>query len=282
MFHLMRLSLVQCVLLLCCLSLSLASRCCHDCQCSRHTCHPPEISANVTSSGLSVNCMGSTCACVMDELDPCTYGGTWSGETLFEWTDGRWHRCIRITHTEPFQASAILRWWDDRTKCMGHSLLNIDINLASVQRNIYVDFERVFWHNATFDNEFRVKATSGCEECDRPEVGSSTMFFNIELSPPIPGTLVQIQNCSVQTRNGETGEVLSVFPLITTGLYQNSNLNSNRTHLTYIPFWDDLTNSPFQQFRCDWAIVNGTSGTSERSYMLLDPKEQGVLVHTTT
>lgn len=276
----------RCVWTMSCLALVLGSDCCHgpDCRCSPHVCRAPEISANVTASGLTVKCVESRCACVTDELDTCTYGGTWTGETLVDWTDGRWHDCIRVTHTVPFQASAILRWWDDSNKCMGHSLLNIDIGLASVRRNVYVDFERAFWHTTAFHNEFRVKATSGCEECDRPMAGSSTMFLTLELDPPIPGTRVEIQNCTVSTRSGKTGEVLSQFPLRTDGLYQNSNLNDNRTRLTYIPFWDDLTNSPFQQLRCDWGVFNGTSGTSgtsDRSYLLLDPKEQGVLVHTT-
>lgn len=273
----------QIFLMLSCLAMVLASKCCQgpNCRCSPHHCRSPEISANVTASGLSVKCVESRCACVTDELDTGTYGGTWLGETFLDWTDGRWHNCIRITRTDPFQASAILRWWDDSTKCMGHSLLQLDLRLAPVQRNVYIDFERAVWHTTVFDNEFMVKATSGCEGCDRPVAGSSTMFLTLELDPPIPGTRVEIQNCTVSTRSGETGEVLSEFPLIMEGLYQNGNLNDHRTRLTYVPFWDDLTNSPFQQLRCDWGILNGTSGTSERSYLLLDPKEQGVLVHTT-
>lgn len=272
---------VRLVVLLSIVALALSSDCCPGCQCAPHTCHAPQISANVTSSGLTVKCGDSTCACVTDELDSCTYGGTWLGETLIDWTDGRWHNCIRVTHTDPFQATAILRWWDDSTKCMGHSLLNLDIHLASVQRNVYIEFERAIWHTTEFHNEFKVKATSGCEGCTHPTVGTSTMFLNLELDPPIPNTHVEITNCSVRTRSGETGEVLSTFPLITEGNYQNGNLNVNRTRITYVPFWDDVTNSPYQQLKCDWGILNGTTGTTERAYMLLDPKEQGVLVHST-
>ena len=277
----MRTALLRLALLLSGQLLLCASDCCPSCQCQPHTCRAPEISATVTLSGLSINCSDSVCACVTDELDSCTYGGTWLGETLVDWTDGRWHKCIRVVRTDPFQASAILRWWDASTKCMGHSLLNLDIRFADAQRNVYIDFERSVWHTTEFNNEFKVKATSGCEGCERPVAGTSTLFLNLELDPPIPGTHVAIQNCSVQTRSGETGEVLSVFRLITEGQYQNGNLNANRTRLTYIPFWDDLTNSPFQHLNCDWAILNGTTGTTERAYMILDPKEQGVLVHGT-
>lgn len=261
------------------------SACCtgtnqHSCRpCARQQCRPPQISTNITSDGLTVTCTDSICACVVDELDSCTYGGTWSGLTQFKWDDARWHHCIRITHTDPFQASATIRWWDDNNKCMGHSLLNIDIQLKTVRRNVYVDFEQSVWHTAHFQNDFFVKATSGCEECDRPIVGESVMYFEVALDPTVPGTQVQLRNCSVQTRAGKNGEVLSVFPIRTEGIQANGELNANKTRLTYTPFWDDITNSPFQEIQCDWAILNGTTGSSERAYMIADPKEKGILIH---
>ena len=55
-------------------------------------------------------------------------------------------------------------------------------------------------------------------------------------------------------------------------------MNANRTRMTYTPFWDDVTNSPYQVVNCDWAIFNGTRGSAGRAYMLADPKEVGVLV----
>jgi hypothetical protein len=257
--------------------------CCPTCSCPRYTCRPPQISANISANGVSISCPDSTCACVADELDTCTYGGTWSGETLIEWSDARWVRCIRITHHDPLQASGIIRWWDETNRCMGHMILNIDTHLLPVQRDVYVDFEKTVWHKVNFHHEFIVKSTSGCEDCTRPIVGVSIMFFKVEMDPPVTGASVQIRNCSVLTLAGINGIVESVFPIITDGPHQNGQLNTNRSRLTYIPFWDDVTNSPFQQIKCSWAVFNGTivnSGMVERDYMIADPVENGILIHT--
>lgn len=272
------------IVLLLLLGTTVVQSCCPTCNCHR-TCHPPSIAANISLNGIEIFCPDSTCACVKDELDTCTYGGTWVGQSLITWSDARWHECIKVTHTDPLQASAIIRWWDNAAKCMGHSILNVETQLLPVHRDVMVDFEQTILHthDETINNAFYVRATSGCDD-PRPIVGQSEMFFQIVMDPPQMGAHLQLTTCSVITTAGacdildEECEV-NTIPLSTDGAGPHTGLFSrNNTRLTYTAFWDDATNSPYHNIQCNYAVFNG-SYLSERSYMIADPDEHGVLWH---
>ena len=259
-----------------------ARACCPTCECHR-VCQAPNITASMTLAGLNIRCNGADCACVKDELDGCTYGGVWSGLTVVGWEDSRWSECITVTHTEPLRASAVLRWWDNSIRCMGHSILHIETNLLGVDRDVWVDFEQTvsYQHNASVHHVFYVSAVSGSSD-DRPIVGQSKMYFNVEMNQQI-GAHIEILNCSVQTTSGPDGEVLTVNRIQFNGTQDGNiqgELNENKTSMTYTAFWDDVSNSPFHTLMCDYAIFNGTSVSthpSHRKYMIADPNEDGVL-----
>lgn len=258
--------------------------CCPTCNC-HHPCHPPLITTNIGLNGLEITCVDNECACVKDELDSCTYGGTWVGNTSIKWSDGRWHECIRVIRTDPLQASATIRWWDNRAKCMGHSIINIEAAVLRVHRDVLVEFEQTVSHrhDETIGNVFYVRATSGCSD-PRPIVGQTEMFFQIVLDPPVLGTNLKLTKCSVLTTSGACN-VLSPDCVITTNTLSTDGsgihhgvFSLNQTRLTYTAFWDDESNSPYHNIQCMYGIYNG-SHLSERSYMIADPNEHGILWH---
>lgn len=256
-----------------------AHGCCSTCHCQ---CQAPAISANMTLEGLHIDCPDATCACVTDELDGCTFGGTWEDHTLVQWHDARWHRCIQVTHADPLQATATLRWWDNAQKCMGHTILHIETQLDNVQRDVNVDFEvtQQHQHGHILPHVFYVYARSGCDD-PRPIVDQSTMFFEVEMDPPQTGVHVEITSCTVQTTAGVHGEVLTNTSLSTDGSGPHGGLlNPQKNRLTYTAFWDDVSNSPFHHIMCMYAIFNGTHASphaSGRAYMVADPNEHGIL-----
>lgn len=264
-----------------------ASACCPSCECHR-VCQTPDITADMTMEGLNIICNKADCACVKDELDGCTYGGVWSNMTVIGWGDSRWGDCIKVTRNEPFRASAILRWWDNSIMCMGHSILNIETNVIGIYRDVFVQFEQTvsYQHGENINNVFYVTAVSGSND-SRPVVGQSMMYFYVEIKP-VPGAHIEILNCSVQTTAGPDGEVLTENHITLNGT-QGGNiqgqLNSNKTRMTYTAFWDDVSNSPFHNLMCDYAIFNGTAVStypSQRKYMIADPNEDAVLWDDTT
>ena len=262
--------------------LIVARACCPTCECHR-VCQTPEIAASMTLEGLNIVCNSVDCACVKDELDGCTYGGVWSNSTVVGWTDSRWSDCIKVTQNEPLRASAILRWWDNSIKCMGHSILNIEANLIGIYRDVFVQFEQSvsYQHGENINNVFYVSAVSGSSDA-RAIVGQSTMYFNVEMND-VPGVHIEILNCSVKTTNGPNGEVLTENRIKLNSAQDGSiqgELNENKTSMTYTAFWDDVSNSPFHNLMCDYAIFNGTSLSThpaQRKYMIADPNEVGVL-----
>lgn len=262
--------------------LIVARACCPTCECHR-VCQTPEIAASMTLEGLNIVCNSVDCACVKDELDGCTYGGVWSNSTVVGWTDSRWSECIKVTQNEPLRASAILRWWDNSIKCMGHSILNIEANLIGIYRDVFVQFEQTvsYQHGENINNVFYVSAVSGSSDA-RAIVGQSTMYFNVEMND-VPGAHIEILNCSVKTTNGPNGEVLTENRIKLNSTQDGSiqgELNENKTSMTYTAFWDDVSNSPFHNLMCDYAIFNGTSLSThpaQRKYMIADPNEVGVL-----
>ena len=262
--------------------LIVARACCPTCECHR-VCQTPEITASMTLEGLNIVCNSVDCACVKDELDGCTYGGLWSNSTVVGWTDSRWSECIKVTQLEPLRASAILRWWDNSIKCMGHSILNIEANLIGIYRDVFVQFEQTvsYQHGENINNVFYVSAVSGSSDA-RAIVGQSTMYFNVEMND-VPGVHIEILNCTVKTTNGPNGEVLTENRIKLNSTQEGSiqgELNENKTSMTYTAFWDDVSNSPFHNLMCDYAIFNGTSLSThpaQRKYMIADPNEVGVL-----
>jgi len=264
-----------------------ARACCPSCECHR-VCQTPDITADITMEGLNIICNNADCACVKDELDGCTYGGVWSNMTVIGWGDSRWSDCIKVTQNEPLRASAILRWWDNSIMCMGHSILNIETNVIGIYRDVFVQFEQTvsYQHGETINNVFYVTAVSGSNDA-RPVVGQSMMYFNVEIKP-VPGAHIEILNCSVQTTAGPDGEVLTENRITLNGTQDGNiqgQLSSNKTRMTYTAFWDDVSNSPFHNLMCDYAIFNGTSVStypSQRKYMIADPNEDAVLWDDTT
>lgn len=257
-----------------------AHGCCSTCHCQ---CNAPSIAANLTNQGLHITCPGATCACVLDELDGCSYGGTWYEDTLIPWHDARWHRCIQIMHDDPLSATALLRWWDETQKCTGHAILRIETEIDDIGRDVFVDFESVksYIHQELIHNTFYVNARSGCETCDRPLAGQTVMFYQVEMTPPQIGAHVEIIECAVETTEGPTGDVLTVNPISTDGTGpHNGTLNANKTRITYTAFWDDVSNSPYHNIMCTYAIFNGTNASthpSSRPYMIADPNDNAII-----
>lgn len=260
--------------------------CCPSCECHR-PCRAPSITASIRPDGLQIECPNNMCGCVKDELDSCTYGGTWFDNTTVLWSDGRWHECIKVLHSAPLQASTIIRWWDNTAKCMGHSILNIDVHLLSVHKDVLVEFEQTMLHlhDETINNTFYVRATSGCSD-PRPVVGQSEMFFQVEMEPPQYGANLKITNCSVLTTMGTCNIaspdcVLTTTPITMDGIGGiRGYFSHSQTRLSYIAYWDEDSNSPYHNIQCMYGIFNG-SHVSERSYMIANPNEHGILWHET-
>ena len=258
--------------------------CCSTCAC-RHRCVPPHIDAQITTQGLHVHCHDDTdCACVVDELDTCTYGKTWRNNTVIGWHDARWNHCIKIKQMQdPFHATALIRWW--RQKCMGHIIIDIDINAKHITRNIYVDFNVVSFHKHThIHNVFHVQTKSGCNDT-KPMAGKSDMFFQAVLTNTTADIHVEITNCIVQVIQGAE---LDAVILNEKNVYdENNKYNIEQGEkMTYTAFWDDETNSPFQRLVCTYALYNGTIDNktligdyvNSRNYQMVNPDETGKLI----
>jgi len=269
-----------------------AHLCCSTCACNQR-CEAPRIEANISVQGLSIRCHDdSECACVVDELDTCTYGETWHNQTFIGWHDARWNHCIQIEQTHsPFRASALVRWW--RGKCMGHAILDIDIDVIPTSRDLYVDFNViVFYEHDTIYNVYRIQTQSGSDD-ERPIAGNSTMFFEATEPANSTGVHVEITNCTVQMLAGSNVDapILKEY-----NVFDIAGLQSveHGQRFEYQAFWDgadsidcgptDCTNSPFQRLVCSYALFNGTDqsvllhNTVNRTYMMANPEETGILV----
>ena len=255
-------------------------KCCSKCTCSNR-CEAPDVHATLNSSGLVVHCPQAECACVTDELDTCTYGEVWENATLFDWHDSRWRKCIRIESVDPLEARALVRWWHG--KCMGHINLHLKINLQPVSRDLFVDFNVLaFFEHDTVHNVFHIRTESGSSD-ERPLAGSSDMFFDAQLHSNHTGVHVEITNCTVQIIEGKSKDAAI---LNQRNVYDPNNLQATDKgmRMTYKAFWDDETNSPFQRLVCKYALFNGTTNdfilhnTVNRTYMIADPNEKGVLM----
>lgn len=273
------------------LQITKAHLCCSTCACNQR-CQAPQIDANITTKGLSVYCRDdSECACVVDELDTCTYGETWRNHTLIGWTDVRWNHCIKIEQMEePFRATTLIRWW--RQKCMGHIILDIDINLQKASRDMYVDFNVIsFYEHDTIYNVYRIQTQSGSDD-ERPMAGNSTMFFEATEPKNSTGVHVEITNCTVQMIGGKDidAPILNEY-----NVFDVSKITTidHGQRFEYQAFWDgsdsiecepSCSNSPFQRLVCSYALFNGTDSsvllhnTVNRTYMMANPDETGILV----
>ena len=272
-----------------------AHLCCSTCACSQR-CEAPQINASVTTHGLSIHCHDeSECACVVDELDTCTYGETWRNHTLIGWHDARWNHCIKIEQLQnPFRATALIRWWRD--KCMGHMILDIGINVVPTSRDLFVDFNVISFHeHHTIYNVFHIQTQSGSDD-KRPMAGNSTMFFEAIESANSTGVHVEITNCTVQMVAGRDidAPILKEY-----NVFDTMGLKSveHGQRFEYDAFWDgadsidcgptDCTNSPFQRLVCSYALFNGTDqsvllhNTVNRTYMMANPDETGILTDHT-
>lgn len=266
-----------------CLLVAAASshKCCDKCACQQR-CEAPEVHATLTPDGLRVDCADATCACVMDELDTCTYGETWTNITNIEWKDPVWNGCIQLETMEPLRARALIRWWNG--KCMGHIRLELDIHLEPVVRDTYMDFDTIEFHeHATIYNAFKIRTVSGSED-PRPMAGSSTMYFEAVQPEPARGVHVEITDCKVQITEGKD---MNAVILNEVHVFDPTRLVTvpGGMRLTYTAFWDAQTNSPFQRLVCDYALYNGTDVTNvllhntvNRTYRMADPNENGILV----
>ncbi len=263
------------------LGASHARKCCSTCTCSNR-CEAPRISASLNASGLIVHCPNADCACVVDELDTCTYGSQWHNVTEIEWQDPRWHKCIKLESYDPLRARALIRWW--RNRCMGHVNLNLDIQLDTIFRDLYVDFNVVsFFDHATIHNVFRIRTVSGSAD-ERPKAGSSEMYFEALLDGNNTGVHVEITNCTVQVIAGKDvgAPVINEY-----NVFAPSRLSpvDHGMRLSYTAFWDAETNSPFQRLLCKYELFNGTNNEFlthnyvNRTYMIADPNENGILIN---
>ncbi|MDA7838936.1 hypothetical protein N9A45_01215 [bacterium] len=257
-----------------------AHKCCKTCTCSNR-CRAPDISASLNMSGLMVHCPGADCACVVDELDTCTLGDVWTNTTEIRWQDPRWNKCIKIETLDPLRARAMIRWWHD--KCMGHILLNLDVGLESIHRDLYVDFNRLaYFEHDTIHNVFRIKTSSGSND-KRPMAGSSEMYFQVTLLDEHIGVHVEITNCTVQVIEGKNIHANVMNEINVFDPTKITALGNDTTKLTYGAFWDYQTNSPFQRLVCSYGLFNGTLNllhhSVNRTYMLANPDETGVLVN---
>lgn len=257
-----------------------AHTCCSTCACAQR-CQTPTIHADIDTHGLTVNCPNATCACVIDELDTCTYGGTWSDITNITWADARWHKCIQVEHYEPFMARALIRWWHEH--CIGHAILQIELDVEPVYRDLFVDFNVLaYFEHDTIYNVFRIKTMSGSNDA-RPMAGSSEMFFEATLLDEHTGVHVEITGCKVQIIEGKAVDAPILNEVDVFNPSRIVHVNNDTTKMTYDAFWDYDTNSPFQRLVCSYALFNGTSNvlhhTMNRTYMLANPDESGILVN---
>lgn len=257
------------------------AKCCRNCACSNR-CEAPNLSANLTTSGLTINCPDADCACVVDELDTCTYGQVWKNTTEIGWQDARWNKCIIIETLSPLRARANIRWW--RNKCMGHIILNLDVSLADVYRDLYVDFNVLsFFEHDTIHNTYRIETRSGSDD-DRPMAGSSNMFFEANLVGNNTGVHVEVTDCTVQIIEGTdvNAKVMNEFNVFDPNNFETT---PNGMRINYPAFWDSDTNSPYQRLVCHYALFNGTTNdfllhnTVNRTYMIADPDEKGILIN---
>jgi len=272
-----------------------AHLCCSTCACNQR-CEAPQIEATISLQGLSLVCHGdSECACVVDELDTCTYGETWQNYTLIEWHDARWNHCIQIEQLHhPFRATALVRWW--RNKCMGHTILDIEVDVVPTSRDLFVDFNVIsFYEHDTIYNVYHIQTQSGSDD-ERPMAGDSTMFFEATEPANSTGVHVEITNCTVQMLAGSDVDapVLKEYNVFDVGGLQSVG---HGQRFEYDAFWDgadsincgttDCTNSPFQRLVCSYALFNGTDqsvllhNTVNRTYMMANPDETGILVDHT-
>tara|TARA_B110000008_G_scaffold115509_1_gene118261 strand:- start:17853 stop:18326 length:474 start_codon:yes stop_codon:yes gene_type:complete len=140
-----------------------------------------------------------------------------------------------------------------------------------------------FFEHDHIHNVFRIKTMSGSLD-KRPMAGSSTMFFDAYLLQNVTGVHVEITSCVVQILEGKAidANILNEYDV-----YNPSNLVhlDNGMRMTYTAFWDGQTNSPFQRLVCDYGLFNGTASqyilhqSVNRTYMMADPNEQGVLIN---
>ena len=262
-------------------SIAHAHKCCSTCACASR-CEAPNIQAALTPKGLDVICPDAECACVTDELDTCTYGDMWENATTIAWQDPRWLNCIKVESLQPFSARATIRWW--KNKCMGHIQLDIDLSLEKIYRDLYIDFNiPEFFEHDFIHNVFRIKTMSGSFD-QRPMAGSSQMFFDAYLMDNVTGVHVEITACVVQIMEGKSihAHVLNEFDVYNPDKIVHLN---NGMRMTYTAFWDGQTNSPFQRLVCNYGLFNGTSNqfllhqSVNRTYMMADPNEQGILLN---
>jgi len=178
-------------------------------------------------------------------------------------------------------ARALIRWWHGH--CIGHAILELELDVAPISRDLYVDFNVLayFEHNL-IHNEFRIKTMSGSND-ERPMAGSSEMFFEATLLDNHTGIHVEITNCTVQIMEGKTVDAHILHEIDVFDANRIERIDNTTTKLTYDAFWDFETNSPFQRLVCSYALFNGTSNivnhTTNRTYMLANPTESGILVN---
>lgn len=266
---------LQLILLLNYVIAAIAHNCCNTCECAKN-CMAPNIQVDVKDIGVSMYCKNATCACVTDELDSCTYGSTWNENYIIPWNDGRWNHCLKISHNNPLIVEGLLRWWTPG--CMGHVRVQIELEILPVFRDIYVDFNMVeYIEHTAIDNTFKICARTGSDD-EKLIAGTSTLFFEVSMVSPIQGVHAEVTNCIVQVLNGpdKNDIVLSEHNI------QGSKefINNNGQRFTYVAFWDEEVNSPFQRLMCKYALFNGTVElnmyNATRSYMIANPDETGV------
>ena len=256
-----------------------AHKCCPTCACAAR-CQAPAIRATLNATGLTVYCPNAECACVTDELDTCTYGKVWTNQTEFGWKDARWHKCIKIESLDPLSARGMIRWWHN--KCIGHVQLKLDLAVTKVTRDLFVDFNVLaYFEHDTIHNVYTIRTQSGSDD-DRPMAGHSEMFFEAVLTEHATGVHVAITNCTVQIIEGKSVHARVINEI---NVFDPNHLHSieNGMRMTYTAFWDDETHSPFQRLVCKYALYNGTApisdGAANRTYMMADPNERGVLIN---
>ena len=241
-------------------------------------CVVPELNTSIHHHGVVVHCPHAVCAWVNEELDPAPCGCTWTGEKMLPWTDGRIGRCMYVDKEDKDHIiRGTVRWWTQT--CMGHFDVVVRIQLEEDTRDVFVSYPTFEYNrDVGIHSGYAALARSGSEDLI-PQAGVSDMFFEVIMEEPKVGVHMEIQQCDIDILDSGADDAF----LLTT--YEDIEVNityaePNGERCSYEAFMDGRYYSPFQRLRCTYALFNGTTTvdtfTHERSYMLLDPFDNGV------